>query len=222
MSTRQWAENTVRVWRRRKHAERLEARVRLMKLARMFEPELDSKNRVSLLKLRSLDLSKTVLVLLLMSIPVWAVQPEQRTAYAVFNQAEGCVETEIVVKAVQNWAGISTEWPDGWAKAAWLIVQQDDTCAGVQVLNAAGQAHPPEIEIDRKLNGAAWIGQVETWDGISRTGGWFTVQIQWAGYGDVERSSRLIRRSATASVKAEGMGVGLSAATESATLEVRR
>jgi hypothetical protein len=151
---------------------------------------------------------------------------EQRTAEALFRQVDGCSEVITLVITVQNQVAVSTQYPDGWARAAWLTVEENDTCAGIQRLNAAGQlvtTLEQQLAIDRKLDDAQLSGMVTVWDGISKTYGEFSVVVQWTGLDTIDRSVyRTIQRRAEATLVADGFGLQLRGATSQATIKITK
>jgi hypothetical protein len=151
---------------------------------------------------------------------------EQRTAEALFHQVNGCTEVITLVTVIQNQVEVSPRWPDGWARAALLTVEENDTCAGLQRLNVAGQlvtTSEQQIAIDRKLDEAQFSGVVTVWDGISKTEGEFSVVVQWTGLDAIDRSVyRTIQRRAEATLVADGFGLQLSSATSQATIKITK
>lgn len=55
MSTRKWAELAVRLWRRQKQTRNLDARLRMLRLARVFESPEARTERMVLSDLRQRD-----------------------------------------------------------------------------------------------------------------------------------------------------------------------
>lgn len=151
----------------------------------------------------------------------WAAQVERRTAEATFHWVDGCQEVWSTLTLTQASIQVSDQFPDGWLRNALLTVEVNDTCAGTQSLNAAGQAGllPEELSIDRKLDGATIAGWVDVWDGLSQSPGRFWVQASWVGVGAISRSYRAIVRGAEATLAADGMGISLRNATTQASLK---
>jgi len=150
---------------------------------------------------------------------------ENRTAEALFREVNGCVTTQTLITAIQNETPVNAQYPDGWARAAWVTVEQDDTCAGVQLLNAAGQltATTEQLAIDRKLADAVVSGFITVWDGISQTQGQIAVVVNWVGLGAIDRSVwRTVQRRAEAILTADGFGLQLRNFTQQATIKITK
>jgi uncharacterized membrane protein len=165
----------------------------------------------------------TLVMALMVGLAQAAQLTEQRTAEATFMQVDQCTVTQTLVTLAQNQVRISTEFPDGWVRMAWITVQVDDTCAGVQLLNAAGQLTVLDgLAIDRKLDSAHLEASITVWDGISQAEGQVYVTADWNAIGPVNRGVwRTVSRAAEAVLTTEGL-VTLSNFTTDASLSTVR
>jgi len=148
---------------------------------------------------------------------------EVRTAEATFIEVSQCTVTQTLITLVQAQTRITTEYPDGWQRSALITVQVDDTCAGVQLLNAAGQfIATNDLAIDRKLAYAEFTGLVAVWDGISQAEGQLNVSVTFDGTGPPSRTGHTLSRAADATLAADGMGVSLRNTTHAAVLSIAK